>query len=171
MKYKVNRKQNISAMCIVCGDKNGLGIQTRFYECTNESGEDVLLTVFTPRAEHQSYPGIMHGGMTAAILDEACGRAMSIHRPEKWGVTLELQVKYRKPVPLGAELYCETKMIKETSRGFEGEGKMFDRDGKILATAVGTFVYMDPLKINAEGVTPENWYYIEEELPEYIEIG
>ena len=171
MKYRVLRKQNISAQCIVCGQKNDLGLKTNFYECQDTNGEHVLVAVFTPKEEHQSYPGRMHGGMTAAVLDEAIGRAISITRPELWGVTIDLCVKYRKPMPLGQVLYCVTKITKVGSRSFEGEGKIMDEHGNVLSTAEGKYLILEPKKISPEGLTEENWFYVEENLPDAIFIG
>ena len=171
MKYKVLRKQNNSAKCIVCGPKNGLSLNARFFEVENEQGEVLLLAVFKPRPEHQSYPGRTHGGITAAILDEAVGRAMQIQNPNVWGVTIELSIKYRKVVPYDEELYCETKITKTASRSFEGEGKLLSKDGTVLATSYGKYLVLPVDKIAEEGLDEENWYYIDEEVPEYIEIG
>ncbi|MCL2755698.1 MAG: PaaI family thioesterase [Firmicutes bacterium] len=171
MKYKVLRKQNISGMCIVCGTMNKLGMYTKFYECEREDGEQVLLAVFIPRDEHQSYPGMTHGGMTAAILDETIGRAACIPSPGIWGVTIDLSVKYRKPVPLGEKLYCEAKITKLSSRGFEGEGKILSGDGTVLATGFGKYMTLTPEKISPGGLTEENWFYEDIEFPTEIIIN
>jgi len=163
-------------MCVVCGDKNELGIRTKFYECEkidkkkDGENEKVLLAIFIPRDEHQSYPGMTHGGITAAILDEAIGRAASILCPDIWGVTIDLSIKYRKPVPLNEKLYCETKITKMQSRAFEGEGKLFKSDGTVLATGWGKYMRLTPEKISEGGVTEENWYYEDEDLPSEIVI-
>jgi acyl-coenzyme A thioesterase PaaI-like protein len=67
MKYQVTRKQPNSKMCLVCGLQNQFGLKTEYYELEN----DELLGIFTPVDEHQSYPGRLHGGISAAILDES----------------------------------------------------------------------------------------------------
>jgi acyl-coenzyme A thioesterase PaaI-like protein len=69
--------QNVSRNCLVCGVDNALGLQARFYEL--EGGE--LLGVFSPREEHQSYPGRLHGGIASTILDETVGRAILLRDP------------------------------------------------------------------------------------------
>ncbi|MCL2570149.1 MAG: PaaI family thioesterase [Firmicutes bacterium] len=170
MRYRVLKKQNSSAWCIVCGTKNDSSFKARFYECEKEDGSQVLLTIFSPKDIHQSYPGRMHGGMSAAMLDESVGRAVCIERPGTWGVTFDLAVKYRKPVPLDQDLYCETVTTKITSRGFEGEGKLFTKDGTVCVTAVGKYLILDPTKISSEGISEENWFYVDEDLPEFIDI-
>jgi len=51
----------------VCGVENASSLKARFYEL--DDGE--LLGVFAPLEEHQSYPGRLHGGISAAVLDES----------------------------------------------------------------------------------------------------
>jgi uncharacterized protein (TIGR00369 family) len=140
----------------------------RFYECINEAGEKVLLAIFRPLFEHQSYPERTHGGMTAAVLDEAIGRAVSIHDPSLWAVTIDLSVKYRKPVPIDQELYCETKVIKVASRSFDGEGRMFAKCGTTLATASGRYFILPPDKIHSDGISPENWFLVEDNIKKIV---
>lgn len=176
MKYKIHRKQNSSRHCFVCGTANDLGLKAKFYECqTTEpkgvQGSPVLLTVLTPKEEHQSYPGRLHGGVAASILDEAIGRAVTIQRPDIWGVTIDLNVKYRKPVPLGEEIYCESWITKISSRGFEGGGKLFLRDGTVCVTGTAKYLIVPPDKIAPEALSDYNWFYVQDELPKEITIG
>ena len=61
----------------------------------------------TGHEAHQGYPGRMHGGVITGILDETIGHAINIgegENPMTWGVTAELTVRFRKPVPLDVEL-------------------------------------------------------------------
>ena len=137
MNYKVMRKQHNSAMCIVCGTKNEFGLKAFFYEL--DRGE--LVALFTPTKIHQSYPGRLHGGLATAILDETIGRAISIGKNEDiWGVTIELNVRFRKPIPLDEELRVVGRMTKEGGRGFEGSGEIYLPDGQIAVSAEGRYM-------------------------------
>lgn len=158
-----------------------MGLHTKFYECklvkqdasVSDSGEDdgdVCLAVVAPRPEHQSYPNRMHGGVIAALLDETIGRAHSFGRNDIWGVTIELTVKYRRPVPLDTTLYAEGRITKINSRGFEGSGKLFTPDGKVCATAVGRYLNAPIESIAGAALGQENWFLEKENLPEYIVI-
>ena len=79
----------------MCGLKNDFGIHTEFYELENNE----LVAIFTPGENHQSYPGRLHGGIASTILDETIGRAIMIENENIWGVTIELNVKFKRPVP------------------------------------------------------------------------
>ena len=92
---QVKYKQNNSRMCVICGMDNPFGLQAPFYVMEDDS----VMTLFRYRQEHQSYPGRVHGGLITAMLDELGFRAYWAFEPEVLAVTMELQTKYRRPVP------------------------------------------------------------------------
>ncbi|MCM8762953.1 MAG: PaaI family thioesterase, partial [Candidatus Omnitrophica bacterium] len=56
-KLLVTSKQPNSRMCFVCGLKNAFGLKAAFFNL--DTGE--VAALFTPREEHQGYPGRLHG--------------------------------------------------------------------------------------------------------------
>ncbi len=167
MKHKVTAKQQNSKMCLVCGMKNDFGLKTSFYELDN--GE--IVAFFTPMEGHQSYPGRLHGGITGAILDETIGRAIMMTDKDTWGVTIELNITYRKPVPLDAELKVVGRITKDSRRIFEGTGELILPNGDIAATAHGRYMKMPIDKISDIGDEDMEWQVLHtEEDPEEIEL-
>ncbi len=151
---QVTRKQENSKMCLVCGLKNPLGLRTAFFE----TKENEVVAVFTPSEVHQSYPGRMHGGMTAAIMDEAIGRAINANREQMvWGVTVEFSVQYKKPIPLDAELKVVGRIVGETSRTFEGTGELLLPDRTIAAVGRGKYIKMPIAKIADFDLESQEW--------------
>jgi acyl-coenzyme A thioesterase PaaI-like protein len=137
MKHTVIGKQHNSKLCFVCGLKNGAGLQASFFE--TDSG--TLVALFTPGTEHQSYPGRLHGGIASAILDETIGRAINVgSATEVWGVTLELTMTYRRPIPLEVELRVLGRVTEEKSRYYHGTGEILLPDGEIAVSAVGKYL-------------------------------
>ena len=146
MQVKVKKKQPNSKMCLVCGLKNDFGLYTSFYEL--ENGE--LMAVFRPREEHQSYPGRLHGGIVSTILDETIGRAIMVeYDHEFWGVTIEITIRFKKPVPLGEELRVVGRITRDTKRIFEGTGEILLADGTVAAEGWGKYMKL-PLEKIAE---------------------
>ena len=143
MKHKVIKKQPNSRMCLVCGIENKLGLKASFYELDNNE----LVAIFKPVDEHQSYPERLHGGISATILDETLGRAITIEEETIWGVTAELNTKYKKPVQLDQELKVVAKITRDTSRMFEGEAKIILENGDVAVTATGKYFKMPLEKI------------------------
>ena len=166
MKHKILRKQNSSKMCFVCGVKNDTSLKANFYELA--SGEVVAL--FRPLPEHQSYPGRLHGGVAASILDETIGRAINVKDPKIWGVTVDLHVQYKKPVPLDEELKAVGRITRDSSRLFEGTGELLLSNGEVAVTATGKYVKLPVEKIADFGKDPDEWrLWLSENEPEEIE--
>ncbi len=159
MKHHVVEKQNNSKMCFVCGINNKFGLKASFYEM--ENGE--LVAIFYPNEYHQSYPGRLHGGIASTILDETIGRAMLIKDKNIWGVTLDLNLKFRKPIPLNQELKVVARITNETSRMFEGSGEIILEDGKVAVTAHGKYLKLPIDKITDMEFTDDEWFKIESE--------
>lgn len=139
-------KQPNSSGCLVCGVNNPGGLHASFYETVGAAGQPEVLARFTARDHHQGYPGRMHGGMITAILDETIGRAINIgcgdEAPNVWGVSLELTVRFHKPVPLDVELTARGRITSEVRRIFQGTGELLLPDGEIAASATGRYYKM-----------------------------
>ena len=154
MKRRVTAKQQNSRMCFVCGLKNPSGLHASFYEL--ENGE--LMAVFTARDEHQSYPGRLHGGICATILDETIARAIMIRsRGELWSVTLEFTMRFKKPVPTDQPVRVVGRIVKEGSRIFEGTGEILLPDGSIAVEGQGRYIKMPLSKIIDSSWEEQEW--------------
>jgi uncharacterized protein (TIGR00369 family) len=160
MKRKVTGKQQNSRMCFVCGLKNPAGLQAAFYEI--EGGE--LMAIFTARDEHQSYPGRLHGGISATILDETIGRAIMIRsHGEVWGVTVEFTMRFKKPVPTGSPVRVIGRIVKEGSRIFEGTGEILLEDGSVAVEGTGRYIKMPIEKIADFDRDAQEWKIVASE--------
>ena len=167
MSYKVRNSQNISKNCMVCGTENRFGLKTRFYETTDNE----VIGLFQPREEHQSYPNMTHGGISAAILDETIGRAiMSFYDQDTFGVTIDLQVRYKKPVPLGVELKVVGRITKDNGRMFEGTGELYLPNGDVAVSAAGKYLKRQLGQITDSAFTEEGWFCPDDECPEEISL-
>jgi uncharacterized protein (TIGR00369 family) len=162
---KVIAAQNVSRMCLVCGVDNKSSLKARFYEL--ESGE--LLGVFDPLQEHQSYPGRLHGGISSAMLDETIGRAINISDPQAWGVTVELTVRFRKPVPVGEEVRAIGRITRDSRRIFEGSGEIVLADGTVAVEAAGKYMKL-PIDAIADGDFSAEWFADERDAPDSVEL-
>ncbi len=169
MKQPVIRKQPNSRMCVICGTDNPHSLVASFYEIA--SGE--LVALATPRDEHQSYPGRLHGGMIAALLDETIGRAiLARHGEAVWGVTVEFTTRYLKPVPLGAELRIVGRITAEDGRTFHGTGEILLPTGDVAATGVGKYVRLPIERIADFDPHSDQWHTVASpDDPVEIEVG
>jgi len=154
MLHTVTAKQPNSRMCLVCGLKNPFGLHASFFELENSE----LLAIFKPKEEHQSYPGRLHGGIISTILDETMGRAIMIQSDDDiWGVTVDLQIRFKKPVPLDEELRVIGRITKNSSRFFEGTGELLLQDGTVAAEGHGKYLKIPLEKIADFDVDHQEW--------------
>ncbi len=130
-------KQPNSRMCFICGLENPVGLKLKIYE--TEPG--VTESTFTAPEHYQSYPGILHGGIVATILDEVSGRAlMGTGAEPRFMFTAKLEVKYRRNVPIGKPLKIIGKAGKDRGRMAEAWGGIYDEEGNLLAESTSLLV-------------------------------
>jgi uncharacterized protein (TIGR00369 family) len=167
MKHKIIDKQNNSSGCVVCGDRNRFSLNARFYNL--ENGDVVAL--FHTEEWHQSYPGRVHGGLIAAVLDETVGRTICAVEPDTWGVTAALEIKYRKPVPTDAALRAVGRLTRNTRKLFEGSGEILLPDGSVAASCTGKYMKMYPRELVDVSFLDNEWYRIEDaDEPSELEL-
>ena len=124
-------KQANSRLCFVCGLENPVGLHLSFYE----TGPGEVTVDFTPSDHYQGYPGVLHGGIVASILDEAAGRAHMGIFPPCFMFTAKLEVKFRKNIPIGKPLKIIGKAGKDRGRMAEGWSGIYTQEGELLAEA------------------------------------
>ena len=123
--------------CYGCGEANPEGLQIQFrLEGRRAIGR------FRVRPLHQGYPGLAHGGIAAAALDEAMGWAM--YAAGTWAVTARMEVKYRRPLPLEQEITVWGEVTRDRGRRLEAAAAIRDGDGQILAEAKAVFLRVSP---------------------------
>jgi acyl-coenzyme A thioesterase PaaI-like protein len=126
------KKQANSQKCFVCGVSNPFGLQLKFYE----SGPGEVTTEYTVAERYQGYPGVVHGGIVAAMLDEVTGRAfMGDPNAPRFMYTARLEIKYRKNIPVGQPLRLVGRAGKNKGRTATATGELFGPDGSLLAEA------------------------------------
>ncbi len=125
------KKQANSRHCFVCGLDNHNGLQMKFYE----DGSGKVIADITVPGHFQGYPGIVHGGIIAAMLDEVSGRTITNSETTRWMVTASLSIRYRKPVPVEKPLHLVGSLIQDSGAVARVHGEIFDEGGILLAEA------------------------------------
>lgn len=122
-----------SQNCFGCSKDNecGLRLELRY------DGER-LFSSYVARREHEGYAGVLHGGITASLLDEIMGALLQ--EMGMYCVTAELQVKYILPVQTGDQLDCFAEVISIDGRKVRLRAVAKMIDGTIVATAESLFI-------------------------------
>jgi acyl-coenzyme A thioesterase PaaI-like protein len=88
---------------------------------------------------HQAGPGLVHGGLVAAALDEACGLLASWYRFPT--VTVRIFVRYRRPVAINTELLVRARLASERGRRLHVDAELTDGTD-ILTEARAAFLHV-----------------------------
>lgn len=121
--------------CFGCGDHNPHGLHLRF----EPLGDDGVTAAFTPQPVHEGFAGVVHGGIVSTLLDEAM--AWSTYRLEAWSVTVQISVRFRRPVEVGAPVRVEARVVGDRGRRLDTHGEVRRADdGTLLAEADAVFL-------------------------------
>jgi acyl-coenzyme A thioesterase PaaI-like protein len=120
--------------CFGCGHQNPSGLRLRFRRLEGGGVE----TLYSVPADYAGAPGIVHGGIQAAILDEVLGFA--VHDASGFDdsvnvVTVDFRLRYRRPVPTGTELHIVGRHVRSDGRDHYVEGDILDAEGQVLTHA------------------------------------
>jgi len=123
--------------CVACGSGNGRGLHLEF--CVRETG--YVEAAFDCDAAYEGYPGYLHGGIIATLLDAAMTNCLFAHGFV--GLTGELKVRYRHPVSIGkvARAYAWLERSVHRLHGIRSE---LEQDGVIKVLASSMFLETDP---------------------------
>lgn len=138
----MDEKQPSSRSCFVCGRENGVGLRTQWVN--DRSAGEVRSSLVL--AEHfHGYPGIAHGGIVAALLDEAMVRSLLLEGGfEDLMVTARMEVAYRRATPTAAPVTIVGRLVKRSSSRATAVAEIRLVDGTVTAEAEGLLTRPPP---------------------------
>jgi acyl-coenzyme A thioesterase PaaI-like protein len=93
------------------------------------------------------FPGIVHGGVSTALLDEAMSFLLHLYhvraaadQPRNLALTVNLNINLRGPVQGPGQVIVECRLMKVQGRKYFVKGCMKDTDGTILVDAEGLWI-------------------------------
>ena len=129
---KVDINTDLSAgMCFGCGRNNPIGLKLEFQRNGNE-----ISARFTTQEHHQGWPGVVHGGIVAAIIDEAMGYAT--HFAGLNCLTGKMEIKLKSPAPVGQPLVISSSVEKSSRRLIGTQARISLSDGTLVAEGKAT---------------------------------
>jgi acyl-coenzyme A thioesterase PaaI-like protein len=121
--------------CWGCGDSpDGIALPS-----PQTAGTELYEATFSFDERHQGAPGLVHGGLVGAALDEACGLLATWYRFPT--VTARIFVRYRRPVPINRELTVAARLSGARGRRIHVDGRLSDGD-EVLAEARAAFLHV-----------------------------
>jgi len=119
--------------CFACGSGNGNGLGLQFH-----SGADgCVYGHFLVTPKFQGYSGVLHGGITATLLDSAMIHCLLTQNIS--ALTGKLSIRYHFPIRTGDIVKLEARILDQYHTMFIIEGKA-SVDGKLVASAEAKYV-------------------------------
>lgn len=122
-------------LCFACGPRNNQGLQLRF-----ERDGGLVRTCFTPKRDHQGFPGYVHGGVITALLDEVMNRVSLLEN--QWTITGKLEVRFRRPILLTHQVNAVAQKTGGRGSYLQAVGYVKLPNGEVMAEGKGTFIYL-----------------------------
>ena len=122
--------------CFGCGTENAAGL--RLAPTLDDDGR--VRATWAPGPEHRGLSHISHGGILTAACDEMMGFAMATLGAGKLYVTTTLEMRFLRPVPLGAPVTLEAWCTGRRGRRVFTRCRILAADGKEAAAARATFL-------------------------------
>jgi uncharacterized protein (TIGR00369 family) len=153
--YFVVERQPSSRSCFVCGRDNDVGLKM-VWENHRDEGE--IRSRVTVPEQYNGYPGVVHGGILAAMLDETAGRSVLMDGgPDQLMVTAKLEVVYRRPTPTDTPLLLVGRLVSRTETRAEARAEVRLPDGTVSAR--GNVLLARPPKEIVAGWEAEHPYF------------
>ena len=146
--------QPSSLNCFVCGVENPVGLHLHFY---NSAPGEVVAEITVPE-RFQGYPGIVHGGVIAAMLDETAGRSlMGSEEKPRFMFTGRLNIRYHKNVPTGQPLRLVGRAGIDKGRSATATGAIYNQAGEMLAEVEALLVNVPDHMVQARDLNSFGW--------------
>jgi len=127
--------------CFVCGKENPIGVNLHF-----ETDGEYVYAKTSLNKNYIGYENRVHGGIIAGLIDEAMGWACTV-KEKKLYYTIELDVKYKKPVHPNEMVFIKAQMNDIKHNVAMASGILKDEAGTILVSAKGKYM---PINKNEE---------------------
>ena len=148
-------RQPTSLGCFACGRNNPVGLHLEWF---NNYDENQVETTFTLDDNYCSYPGTLHGGIIATILDETSGRAILLDNDfNRLMVTLKMEMVYKKNTPTNTPLKAVGRVLKDSGSRAQVEGEIILPDGTVSAKCT-SILYKIPQAVKDKwGPEADEW--------------
>ncbi len=116
-----------NGQCFGCSKHNEHGLQLDFYIKNNKCYSKITVPSY-----YCGFEGIVHGGITALLLDEIAAWTLGVNKV-KMGFTLKSTNEYLHPVPTEKELILMGKILKEKDDIITIYSEVKNREGEVYA--------------------------------------
>jgi uncharacterized protein (TIGR00369 family) len=120
--------------CFGCGQANPIGLHLEFLLAEDNS---VVCLAAVPDT-FEGPVGYVHGGIIATLIDETMSKAVRVNGVR--AMTRQMEIDYLRPIPSGAPVRLEGRVIRSEGRKHWTEAKILSAEGSTLAHGKGLFI-------------------------------
>ena len=126
--------------CFVCGPDNAEGLHLTFVQ----DGPNGARALYTARAEHCGWPGLLHGGLAFTLMDEAL--AYALYFQDLYGVTARIETRFRRPIRAGAKLIIRAWTVEQRRNLVDARAEIrLDAEGSPLVAEASATMYLQEI--------------------------
>jgi len=129
----VKKKLPCYHKCFACGNKNPYGLKMVFSSDDKGVYSDITLS-----ENYIGYEGYIHGGIISTVVDEAMGWAC-ISNKKKFYFTIELSLKFLKPVQPNIQVHVSARVVKEEGKILYTASEIVNNAGVVLVKSEAKF--------------------------------
>ena len=134
--------REVHSGCLLCGERNPRSLRLRF----RDEGDGVAAAKLHPGRGLQGYDGILHGGVIAALLDEAMAHCL-FQRGVR-ALTGELRVRYVRRVVSDATIGLRARVLSSKAGLFRLRAELVQQE-RVAAWAEAEFLREPALKASS----------------------
>lgn len=132
--------------CVVCGHQNPQGLQLTF--CIDGNG---VAAEWVPGKNWESFHGVIHGGVTSTVLDEAMSKAIIANGLDAF--TVDLRVRFKQKLHTGEAVQIRGWVVQQQKRRITAEASICSSIGE-HAHAWGVFLIPPRSSGASNGIEP-----------------
>ncbi len=131
--------------CYVCGPQNKTGLHVPF----TRDGERGARGEYVAQPEHCGWPGMVHGGIVFALMDEAL--AYALYFQGMFGVTAKAETRFRQPIPAGAKVIIRAWVVEQRRRLITAHAEIrLDDDTKTVLAKTEATMFLQEAELPQE---------------------
>lgn len=151
-------EQPKSRDCFLCGVENLQGMGLIWY---SDYDDGLVWTNVEIASYYNGYPGVAHGGIVAALLDETSFRAIELQEKDRFlvdrlFVTAKLNIQYHLPTPTVDKVKVVGWIKKAKQKHYETIAEIRLPDGTVTARCQA-LIMQPPQSFREESGFPTNW--------------
>ena len=123
--------------CFGCAPHNTKGLKLRIWYTKKGCISHYIIP-----EEYCGFKGIAHGGIIATLLDEVAAWTI-MTQLFRFGITLQANVRYLKPVPTGVEIEIKARISEKSGKNVVTSASILSKKDTVLAEAESRWLIPD----------------------------